>query len=864
MNLTKTFGALLVTSAMTVATAQTGTDGCTTPDPIAGQGSFLFDQTLATTGIEGQTEALCYFFASTTVDSDVWFAWTADATGTAQISTCTTIVDTKLAAYPGSTCPTAGTALACNDDSCGLQSSMGFPVTNGTTYTLQVGTFPGATGGTGMMDIIILPPVTNDDCSAPNAIAGQGSFFFNNLGATTGIEGQTEAVCYEWGSTTVDNDVWYTWTADATGVAVVSTCTSPTDTKIGAYPGGGCPTAGTALACNDDACGTIGFQSQITFAVTNGTSYMLQVGTFPGATGGTGNMDIVIVPPAVNDDCASPSAIAGQGSFPFSQIGATTGLEGQTEFLCYAFGSSVVDNDVWFSWTADATGIATLSTCNQTVDTKVAAYPGGGCPTAGSALACNDDSCGLQSSMSFAVTNGTSYMLQVGTFPGAVGGTGTMDIVINPPAPNDSCASPTAIAGQGSFPFSQVGAITGIEGQSEGLCYFFGSTTVDNDVWFSWTADATGLAIIGTCTSIVDTKIAVYPGTGCPTAGSALACNDDACGLQTQVLANVTNGTTYTLQVGTFPGATGGTGLMDIQIVPPLTNDQCASPDVIAGQGNFPFDPTYATTGVEGQSESLCYAFGSSGVFKDVWFSWTANATGPATVSLCATTAYDSKIAAYPGTGCPVPGSALACNDDTCGLQSEITFNVVSGTTYTLQMGTFSDFTVTGPTSMDISIAGPAEPGSAFCFCDTIGSAPCGNEGNAGAGCQNSTGTGGAVLGGSGIALVGSDTVLLSASGLVPNQPGLYFQGNNAINGGLGVIFGDGIRCAGQNVIRLGVRVANASGESSTTGITVSVKGGVTAGDLKHYQVWYRDPNGGAGGPCGNVFNLSNGYSIQW
>ena len=101
---------------------------------------------------------------------------------------------------------------------------------------------------------------------------------------------------------------------------------------------------------------------------------------------------------------------------------------------------------------------------------------------------------------------------------------------------------------------------------------------------------------------------------------------------------------------------------------------------------------------------------------------------------------------------------------------------------------------------------------------------------------------------------------MLSASGLVGSQPGLYFQGNNAINAGAGVAFGDGLRCAGGGVIRLLVRFADGTG-SSLTSIDIAAKGGVVAGDVKRYQIWYRDPNTS---PCGAQFNLSNGMEITW
>jgi hypothetical protein len=101
---------------------------------------------------------------------------------------------------------------------------------------------------------------------------------------------------------------------------------------------------------------------------------------------------------------------------------------------------------------------------------------------------------------------------------------------------------------------------------------------------------------------------------------------------------------------------------------------------------------------------------------------------------------------------------------------------------------------------------------------------------------------------------------VLSAAGLAPSQPGLYSQGINAINSGGGVQFGDGLRCTGGGVIRLQVRFAGGEGGSATT-IDIAVKGGVVAGDVKRYRLWYRDPNGT---PCGASFNLSNGMEITW
>ena len=155
---------------------------------------------------------------------------------------------------------------------------------------------------------------------------------------------------------------------------------------------------------------------------------------------------------------------------------------------------------------------------------------------------------------------------------------------------------------------------------------------------------------------------------------------------------------------------------------------------------------------------------------------------------------------------------------------------------------------------------GVAGPGAGYCFGDGTSSAcPCGNAGSAGQGCANGSGAG-AILVGSGSASISADDLVLDGSQLIPSQPGLYFQGNNAVNSGNGNSFGDGLRCAGGGVIRLQVRFADASGTSATN-ISVATKGGCAAGDVKRYQIWYRDPGAS---PCSTQFNLSNGYEVTW
>ncbi len=586
-----------------------------------------------------------------------------------------------------------------------------------------------------------------------------------------------------------------------------------------------------------------------------------------------------------SDNCATPDVVVGTGLFAFDNTLATTGVEGQADVLCNLTGAgTTILQDVWFTWIATATGGARVNTCGfTTVDTKIAIYAGAGCPAA-AAIACNDDACtNFQSTVSWSAVAGQSYTIQLGLYPGtapvAVGGTGQFELLLFTTPPNDSCATPTSIAGLGSFAFDNVAATTGAQGQVEALCNLTGAgTAILQDVWYSWTSPITGSVRVSSCTTTVDTKIAAYSGSACPGA-SALACNDDACGptgFQSSLLLPVTAGSAYTIQLGLYPGtlpiATGGTGSFEIVDASPPANDACATASVIAGAGPHPYDSTFATTSAEGQSESICTFFGSTAVPNDQWYVWTPSVSGTATVSTCVGTGVgaseDTKIAVYLGAGCPT-GAALACNDDdgTCGafgFPSTVTWTITCGQPYTIQVGRYPFNTQPTYGTFDIVETGAScTSGTAFCFGDGSGTlCPCGNNGAFGNGCANSVNANGGNLGGTGTPSISSDTVVLSGSGM-PNSSCLYFQGTSQLNAGAGAVFGDGKRCAGGSIVRLGTKsnVAGASQYPVGADPLVSVRGLVTSPGSRTYQAWYRN----AAAFCSvSTFNLTNGIQIAW
>ncbi|MCY2959532.1 MAG: YncE family protein [Planctomycetota bacterium] len=154
-------------------------------------------------------------------------------------------------------------------------------------------------------------------------------------------------------------------------------------------------------------------------------------------------------------------------------------------------------------------------------------------------------------------------------------------------------------------------------------------------------------------------------------------------------------------------------------------------------------------------------------------------------------------------------------------------------------------------------------PFTAFCSGDgTAAACPCGNAGGAGRGCANSVSANGAELVATGTASIASDSFVLAGSGM-PNSSALYFQGTTQQSGGAGVVFGDGLRCVSGTIVRLGTK-GNSAGSSSypvAGDVSISVRGSCSAGDVRPYQVWYRN----AAAFCTpSTFNLSNGLQAVW
>jgi hypothetical protein len=179
-----------------------------------------------------------------------------------------------------------------------------------------------------------------------------------------------------------------------------------------------------------------------TVALTAGTTYAVFVGppVFAGVPCSTYRMRVIsgAPPPAPlggTDNCASaPNIGSGNITGTFDNTGMTSN---DTAILtCDQFGdSNTIFEDLWLRWTSTVTGTVTVSTCGSALDTKVAMYNDGCPPASGSHIACDDDSaaCSPQTQFTASVTNGSTYLIRIGTWQDANPfGTGTLTITGSP------------------------------------------------------------------------------------------------------------------------------------------------------------------------------------------------------------------------------------------------------------------------------------------------------------------------------------------------------------------------------------------------------------------------------------------------
>jgi hypothetical protein len=387
--------------------------------------------------------------------------------------------------------------------------------------------------------------------------------------------------------------------------------------------------------------------------------------------------------PPANDNCAGAIALSG----------TVTNLSFDTTQATFD-GPGILMNgpNIWYKWTANCTGCATISLCGSSYDTMLVVYNTSTCyPSASDVLEWDDDYCSHQSQVRVPVVSGTTYLLEIGGYGGNKG-TGKLNITCNVGtcyALNDNCANAKLIIGNISqLPFDTTRAT--IDGP--GLC------SAGPNLWYRYHASTSGNVTVSVCSlpSGWDNMLAVYEDTNCPpTPERLIQCNDDAMDpncylLDAKVTFAATAGHWYLIEVGGNSSWQQGRGKLTLWTgsggcAP--ANDSYLNATNVGNVTNLPFNTTCATHDGPGSCMSG----------PNLWYRYTAACTGNVTISLCGSS-FDTMLAAY-YTSPSFTQIPSACDDDSCGTpggSSTLTIAVTAGTQYLIEVGGFGNDTGTG------------------------------------------------------------------------------------------------------------------------------------------------------------------------
>ncbi len=143
-----------LTFTLTQAGSGVSNDEIAGATPVSGLPATLVEDTTAATGNASDPVHSCG--TSSRDSKTVWFRYVATFSGTLRVTTVNSSYDTVLTAYPGTT--SAGAELACGDDLSGglLQSEIGFAVTSGQSYLIEVSGWGTSSTG-GQLELSVAP-----------------------------------------------------------------------------------------------------------------------------------------------------------------------------------------------------------------------------------------------------------------------------------------------------------------------------------------------------------------------------------------------------------------------------------------------------------------------------------------------------------------------------------------------------------------------------------------------------------------------------------------------------------------------------------------------------------------------------------
>ena len=390
---------------------------------------------------------------------------------------------------------------------------------------------------------------------------------------------------------------------------------------------------------------------------------------------------VVTATAPTNDNFASARLL----TLPASITGTTAGATVQTDESTASCSDDAAS--VWFRFTANASGLLTVSSAGSTFDTTLALYTYTGTATLSNLVEadCNDDDPSAElptSILTDLVTGGTVYYLRLA---GSAGDSGAyaLAVAITAGPSNDNFASAQLVVVPSITHGTNLGG-TIQTGEAIPAC-----SGAAASVWFRLIPSASGTLTASSAGSAFDTTLALYTGSSI-TGLTEVDCNDDELGggLTSTLSDSVAGGTTYYLRLAGLRTDDVGAYTITLSITPP--NDDFANAQTVS----VPSTTTGSNVDSTGETDEITPICGGEGA--SIWFRWTASFTNLLTASTEGS-AFDTTLAVYTGSQL---GSLteLACNDDErAGIQtSSLSTNVTIGTIYYVRLAGFTQGQVGG------------------------------------------------------------------------------------------------------------------------------------------------------------------------
>ncbi len=496
-------------------------------------------------------------------------------------------------------------------------------------------------------------------------------------------------------------DIFFEWAAPTNGYFTFSTCADLDLVMITIYDGGDC-SATCIESSTVSMCYFDGGTEVSTGLLSAGHQILVRIGD-PAGGGGFGISANLFISassaPPVNNTCATPTVISGEGTFPFDRSFATSsGFEGGAGLPCV----DDLQHDVFLAWTATASGTYEFATCADANLTSLSLHSGNDCSA--TCLdsfhlgTCFDAEHGYSRLPN--VTTGDTYLIQAGRWSAGYtfhSGLGWIDITRFPsPAPNDDCNTPLPINGVGTFNLDRTFASTsGFDGGSPACRLAFdwhmgssGGPPV-YDTFFVWAAPSNGVFRFFASEVNVDTVMSIHSGSDC--SATCLASSEDSPSFFFSAEIEVTGGmagSEFLIQLGQgAPFYTPGVVSLDVTLItPPPSNDTCAFPAAMPPMGTIQWSNELAmTSGFTGGAP--CPSSPALQVQNDLFYAWTAPSSGDFIVDTVGSDGL-THLQVHAGTDCSATCVDFDFNNDPQSSSQILLTSVTAGDPYVFQVGT--------------------------------------------------------------------------------------------------------------------------------------------------------------------------------